>query len=350
MLVKELMRPEVDAIPFDAPLAEAVSKLGSDGGVLAVFEGDKLQGSLNEHDIAIWQAEPSHDMKAAQVRDALRQHAYLFEDQDVREAAKLMKEEQADGLVVLKGKQPIGSVSLADVAITASSGQLAEGFPARIQLQPIAAPSILGYFGLAAAACVIGGHLAGWYGSGTAPEYLFPFVALFGGLAQFMAAMWAYRARDGVATAIHGAWGSFWLAYGTLFLLVANGTLSATLVDQNYGFWFIPLAAITVVGMIAAFADNVTLAGLLAALTATSVCAAISLLVGDANWIKVSGWLFLLTALLAWYQASALMLEGAYRRVVLPLGRIGRGLNRPGSTAIRPVEQQFGEPGIRIGQ
>jgi hypothetical protein len=38
--------------------------------------------------------------------------------------------------------------------------------------------------------------------------------------------MWAYRARDGLATAMHGMWGAFWMAYGLLFLLVATKTLT----------------------------------------------------------------------------------------------------------------------------
>ena len=351
MLVKEVMTPEVEEITPDAPLTDAIGKLNQDGGVLAVMERGQLLGSLSEHDIALWQVEPDHDPKAARVRDVLRQHVYLSEEQDVREAAKLMKDEHVNGLVVLKGQRPIGTVSLAEVATrTSSSGQAVAGLPASITLQPIAAPSILGFFGLAAAACLVGAHMAGWYGSSTAPEYLFPFVALFGGLTQLLAGMWAFKARDGLATALHGTWGSFWLAYGALYLLVANGTLAAATVDQNYGFWFIPLAAITGIGMVAAFADNGALAVVLTALTATSICAAISLLVGDSNWIKVSGWLFVVSALAAWYVASALLLEGSYRRVILPLGRIPRGTNRPGSIAIRPAEYPLGEPGVRVGQ
>src|SRR5436190_23519200 len=91
------------------------------------------------------------------------------------------------------------------------------GIPARIFLQPIAAPSILGLFGFATATMMVAAWLAGWYGSPASPTFLFPFAAMFGGLAQFLAGMWAYRARDPVATAMHGAWGSFWLAYGLLF-------------------------------------------------------------------------------------------------------------------------------------
>lgn len=351
MLVKEVMLPEIEGIAADAPLSEAINKFGLDGGVLAVFDADQLQGSLSEHDLALWQAAPDHDPKAARVRDVLRPHTYLSEEQDVREAAKLMKDEHAGGLVVVKGKQPVGMVSLAEVATRISTpARAGDPLPAAISLQPIAAPSILGFCGLAGALLIVGGHMAGWYGGSTAPEYLFPFVALFGGLAQFLAGMWAYRARDGVATVVHGMWGSFWLAYGLLYLLVANGTLAATLVNQTFGFWFIPLAAVSFVGMIAAFADNAALGGMLAALTAASVCAAISLLIGDNNWIKVTGWLFMVSALAAWYLASALLLEGAYRRVILPLGRTIRGANRPGSIAMRPVEYPLGEPGVRVGQ
>jgi len=76
----------------------------------------------------------------------------------------------------------------------------------RVFLQSIAAPSILGLFGFAGATFIVAAHLAGWYGTTNSGEFLFPFAAMFGGLAQFMAGMWAYRARDGIATAMHGMW------------------------------------------------------------------------------------------------------------------------------------------------
>src|SRR5690242_20270733 len=66
----------------------------------------------------------------------------------------------------------------------------------RIVLSPIAAPSVLGLFGFAGATFVVAANLAGWYGTSNSPSYLFPFAAVFGGLAQFVAGVWAYRARD----------------------------------------------------------------------------------------------------------------------------------------------------------
>lgn len=55
---------------------------------------------------------------------------------------------------------------------------------ARVFLQPIAAPSILGLFGFAGATFIVAAHAANWYGTTTSPEYLFPFAAMFGGLAS----------------------------------------------------------------------------------------------------------------------------------------------------------------------
>jgi hypothetical protein len=79
----------------------------------------------------------------------------------------------------------------------------------RAVLQPIAAPSILGLYAFAGSTFIVSAHLAGWYGGSDTPLYLLPFAAVFGGIAQFAAGMWAYKARDAIATAMHGMWGSF---------------------------------------------------------------------------------------------------------------------------------------------
>ena len=77
---------------------------------------------------------------------------------------------------------------------------------AQVSLQPLAAPSILGLFAFAGATFMVAANLAGWYGDLRTPRYLFPFAAMFGGLAQFLAGMWAVKARDGLASAMHGTW------------------------------------------------------------------------------------------------------------------------------------------------
>jgi uncharacterized protein len=227
----------------------------------------------------------------------------------------------------------------------------ANGFATRVVLQPIAAPSILGLYAFAGATFVVAAHIAGWYGNDQSAMYLFPFAAMFGGLAQFLAGMWSYRARDGLATAMHGTWGSFWLAYGVLNLLFATGQLQEPKPFHELGFWFIALAAITLAGTAAAFLEGgFGITAVLGTLTLGSTIFAIALLDGSSGLEKTAGWIFLVSAVCAWYMASAMMLAGAAGRIVLPLWKRDRALDHPGGRPTRAIELEWGEPGVKHGQ
>jgi len=217
--------------------------------------------------------------------------------------------------------------------------------PAEVLLQPIAAPSILGLYGFSAATFMVAANIAHWYGSSTTALYLAPFAAAFGGLAQFLAGMWAFKARDGLATAMHGMWGSFWIAYGILNLLFATHSLA---VPQGafpaLGFWFIGLAAITWAGTAAATAENKALTSVLAFLALGSTLFAIGQITGYDGISVAGGWSFIISAILAWYTASALMLEGTFGRSVWPVGKTERARQ---SAAFN---FGLGEPGVKHGQ
>lgn len=226
----------------------------------------------------------------------------------------------------------------------------------RVFLQPIAAPSILGLFGFAGATMMVGAWQAGWYGSPLTPLILFPFALTFGGLAQFMAGMWAYRARDGLATAMHGMWGAFWLAFGLLFLLVDLGAfpggitpaLGGTL--QGFAFWFVVLCVITALGAFAALAENLGLFLTLALLAVGSGFTAAGWFAASMWPLRVGGWLFVFSAIVAVYTAGAMMLENSYGRTILPLGKYHAKDNIPGRRASRPLEYKHGQPGVKVGQ
>ena len=214
----------------------------------------------------------------------------------------------------------------------------------RVTLQPIAAPSVLGLFGFAGATFVVAANLAGWYGDASTPGYLFPFAAFFGGLAQFLAGMWAYRARDAVATAMHGMWGAFWMAYGLLQLLLATHVLpTGETLDHALGFWFIALAAITISGMLGVLLEgNFGVTAVLGVLAAGSVIAAVGFLQTSTGTVKLAGWVFIVAAVLAWYVGTAMMLKAAAGRVVLPL--FTRQSEPP-----RTIELGWAEPGVTHG-
>jgi succinate-acetate transporter protein len=221
----------------------------------------------------------------------------------------------------------------------------------RVFLQPIAPPSILGLFGFAAATFMVAAHLAGWYGGRATPEYLFPFAAAFGGLAQFAAGMWAYRARDALATAMHGMWGAFWIAFGILFLLVATGDLTVPSGTwPELGYWFLTLGAITAVGAIAALAESLGLTAVLTSLAVGSILLAVHYLVGGTGWQHAGGWVLIASAIFAFYTAAAMMLKSTFGRVVLPLGEPARDANIPGARFTRVIEYERGEPSVKQGQ
>lgn len=217
--------------------------------------------------------------------------------------------------------------------------------PAQIYLQPLAPPSILGLYGFAGATFMVAAHMAGWFGNSTTDMYLAPFAAMFGGVAQFSAGMWSIKARDGIASAMHGMWGAFWIAFGMLQLAYMHGTLPVSADGtQALGYWFIVLAAITWVGAVAASAENKALFAVLLTLAAGSTIAAIYDLTG-VLWLNVlAGYVFLISAVVAWYTASALMLEGAFKHPVLNVGKTERVRQEP---LIMPGR---GEPGVIRGQ
>jgi uncharacterized protein len=223
----------------------------------------------------------------------------------------------------------------------------------RVFLQPIAAPSVLGLFGFAGATFIVASNLAGWWGDPKSPLVLAPFALMFGGLAQFLAGKWAYRARDVVATAMHGTWGSFWLAYGTLNILVAAGAVDEPKPwyhDPEVGFWFFALAVITASGAVASLAESLGLFAVLSTLAAGSGILAGAFIYGSHGWTEVAGWVFVFSAAFAWYVATAMMLAAAGGRILLPLLKYRRGANVPGRRPARPIELEWAEPGVKMGQ
>jgi uncharacterized protein len=224
----------------------------------------------------------------------------------------------------------------------------------RVMLQPFAAPSVLGLFGFASATFMVALHLTGVYGGAKTNGTLWPFAAMFGGVAQFLAGMWAYRVRDTIATAMHGMWGAFWIAFGILNLLIMWGKIpdnpAGSVSDPAFAMWFWTLGAITAAGAIAALAESMGLFAVLGSLATGSILFAIGLSAGSVGWVKVAGWVFVASAILAYYVATSIMLLASSGKVVLPLGKPKKEANVPGGQPVRPIELEWGEPGVKKGQ
>jgi succinate-acetate transporter protein len=224
---------------------------------------------------------------------------------------------------------------------------------ARVFLQPIAAPSILGLFGFSAATFIVTAYLVGWYGKANSPALIFPFAAAAGGIAQGVAAVWAYKARDGLATAVHGIWSAFWLGYGLLNLLIAVKVLPTPAPHAavpELGYWFFALSAITLAAGLASLGESLAISAVLFPLAVGVALLGVFYTVGGVGWEKAGGYVTMASSFTAFYAATAMMLASAWRRVVLPLGKYSRQADLPGEQPSYPIQFALGEPGVKQGQ
>jgi CBS domain-containing protein len=122
MLVKEIMTHNVDVVSPGDTLEQAARKMEElNVGPLPVCEGNRVVGILTDRDITVRATAAGCDPKTTLVYEAMSQDIIsCHEDQDVSEAARLMKEKQVRRLLVMnRANDLVGIVSLADLATEA---------------------------------------------------------------------------------------------------------------------------------------------------------------------------------------------------------------------------------------
>jgi len=129
MLVRDVMTKGAECVRPANSLVEAAQKMKNlDVGPLPVCgDNDRLVGMITDRDITVRAVAETCDPRTTMVKDVMTPDVvYCFEDQDVQEAARLMKEHQVRRLVVLnRDKRLVGIVSLGDLAVETGDEKLA---------------------------------------------------------------------------------------------------------------------------------------------------------------------------------------------------------------------------------
>jgi CBS domain-containing protein len=127
MKLKDIMTSKPECIRPDTTLQEAARKMRDlDVGPLPVCgDDDRLAGMITDRDITVRAVAEGKDPRTTRVREVMTDEIiYAFEDQDVEEAARIMKERQVRRLVVLnRDKRLVGIVSLGDLATESGDRQ-----------------------------------------------------------------------------------------------------------------------------------------------------------------------------------------------------------------------------------
>ena len=157
-------------------------------------------------------------------------------------------------------------------------------------LQPLAPPASIGLFGFFLATTMVSTWILGWWGTPTSTASVFMFAGAMGGLVQFIAGMWSFKARDYIASGILTMWGTYWLAWALPQLLVAVKDVRATPItaaQPGLAIWFIPLGLFTLLGAFAALSPKHGSPALFVLLFTTGVG---SLLLCIGLWTGLNAW------------------------------------------------------------
>lgn len=134
----DLMSRDVKVISPDMSIQEAAAEMKKgDFGMLPVGENDRMVGAITDRDIAIRAVAQGKDGNT-KVRDVMSEGIFwVFEDESVEAAAKMMSQRQVRRLpVVDRNKRLVGIVALGDFAVESS-----EIRPAADALSEISKPS-----------------------------------------------------------------------------------------------------------------------------------------------------------------------------------------------------------------
>jgi CBS domain-containing protein len=119
MKLREVMTRNPDVVSPNATLEEAARKMDQlDVGPLPVCDGDRLIGMVTDRDITTRATSAGKDPRSTPIAEAMtRDLVYCFEDQDVRDAARIMEDKQIRRVPVLSREHRlVGIVSLGDLA------------------------------------------------------------------------------------------------------------------------------------------------------------------------------------------------------------------------------------------
>jgi uncharacterized protein len=183
----------------------------------------------------------------------------------------------------------------------------------------IADPAPLGLAAFAATTFLFSAAVAGWMSSATGSVFL-GYAFAYGGLVQLLAGMWEFRNRNVFGCTAFSSYGGFWIGVGLWVLLVAP---KATVLQATHDKGWILLAFAIFNTYMLILSSQINMAVFLVFLTLelTEVVGFIGLFGNTSGIIKTSGYIGIVTAVVAWYTSAALVSRGmAGGKILLPVG------------------------------
>jgi succinate-acetate transporter protein len=182
---------------------------------------------------------------------------------------------------------------------------------------PAADPAPLGLAAFALTTFLLSAANAGWMTSASGDAWL-GYAFAYGGLAQLLAGMWEFRNRNVFGATAFSTYGGFWIGLGLWAVLVAPTAGSKA--GKDVGWILLAFAIFNTYMMLWSTMVNGAVFAVFLTLEATEVILFIGNFAGNANIVKIGGYVGVLTALVAWFTSAAGVVNGMAGRAVLPVG------------------------------
>ncbi len=184
----------------------------------------------------------------------------------------------------------------------------------------IADPAPLGLAAFALTTFLLSAANAKWMDSATGDAWL-GYAFAYGGFGQLLAGMWEFKNRNVFGATAFSTYGGFWIGLGLWALLVAPHATSASAAGHDIGWILLAFAIFNTYMLIWSTQINVAVFVVFLTLEITEIVLFIGNLGGNANIVKVGGYIGVITALAAWYASAAGVANGMGGRLRAPVGK-----------------------------
>lgn len=118
MKILEVMSRDIEVIEPEATLRQAAERMCAlDVGALPVCDGERIQGMLTDRDIVVRGLAVGLEPTAPVEQVMTREVAWCYDDDDIEDAAQLMRDRQIRRILVLtRVGELVGILSLGDLA------------------------------------------------------------------------------------------------------------------------------------------------------------------------------------------------------------------------------------------
>jgi len=147
-----------------------------------------------------------------------------------------------------------------------------------------------------------------------------PVALFYGGIAQFAAGMWEFRANNTFGATAFTSYGAFWMSFAFYFYFIVPTISSTGKVQDANGLFLLSWFIFTLYMNIAAVKTSKLLFILFVTLNFTFLFLIIGNLKNISVLINIGGWIGIVTAFISWYGSAAILIDLTWKTNILPIG------------------------------